>query len=314
MLTKGKNQVMKSFTAEGFVRIYTIWTGYILSGLTLLAFLGGCAVAPPKTVIIQDISQAFEVGTIISAERGAPISVKELFKDLETSQVIYVGENHTNQAHHAIQLEVIKAVFEKNSQMVIGMEMFDQSYQDVLDLWSAGGLDQKEFLRKVHWYANWRFDYSLYKEILDLVKKNHIRIVGLNIPNHIPPRNRVGGNENLRDDEKKYLPEEIDTSNTAHRDYVRQVFSHHHHFKDRVEFEDFYMVQAVWEDAMAAMVSKYLNDNRMVVLAGNGHIQFKYGIPDRAFSRTNASFRTIYLAPLGGELKLDVADYIWVTP
>ncbi|MBT8369828.1 MAG: ChaN family lipoprotein, partial [Deltaproteobacteria bacterium] len=284
---------MKPFTAEGFVRIVTKWTGYILSGLTMLAFLGGCAVAPPKTVIIQDISQAFEEGTIISAELGAPISVKELFKDLETSQVIYVGENHTNQAHHAIQLEVIKAVFEKNSQMVIGMEMFDQSYQDVLDLWSAGGLDQKEFLRKVHWYANWRFDFSLYGGILNFIKENHIRLVGLNIPFHIPAKIRVGGIENLRDYEKQYLPEEIDTSKTAHREYLKEIFSHHH-FKSSVEFEDFYMAQSAWEDAMAAMVSKYLKDDRMVVLAGNGHIQFKYGIPDRAFSRTGAYFRTIY--------------------
>jgi uncharacterized iron-regulated protein len=52
----------------------------------------------------------------------------------------------------------------------------------------------------------------------------------------------------------------------------------------------------------------------MVVLAGNGHIQFKYGIPDRAYNRTGASFRTIYLAPAGDVVELDIADYIWVTP
>jgi len=51
----------------------------------------------------------------------------------------------------------------------------------------------------------------------------------------------------------------------------------------------------------------------MVVLAGNGHIQFKYGIPDRAYSRTGISFRTIYTAPAGDVVELAVADYIWVT-
>jgi hypothetical protein len=50
------------------------------------------------------------------------------------------------------------------------------------------------------------------------------------------------------------------------------------------------------------------------VLAGNGHIQFKYGIPDRAFSRTDEAFRTIYPAPVGDVVELDIADYIWVTP
>ena len=64
---------------------------------------------------------------------------------------------------------------------------------------------------------------------------------------------------------------------------------------------------------MAEMIAKSLNDGVMVVLAGNGHIQFKYGIPGRAYKQTGAPFRTIYLAPVGSEIKLDIADYIWVT-
>jgi len=70
----------------------------------------------------------------------------------------------------------------------------------------------------------------------------------------------------------------------------------------------------VWEDAMAEMIAQNLKNDVMVVLAGNGHIQFKYGIPDRAYKRTGASFRTIYLAPAGDVVELDIADYIWVTP
>jgi uncharacterized iron-regulated protein len=73
------------------------------------------------------------------------------------------------------------------------------------------------------------------------------------------------------------------------------------------------MVQAVWDDAMAQMISQNLKDNVMIVLAGNGHIQFKYGIPDRAFKRSGEPFRTIYLAQVGGKVQLDIADYIWVT-
>jgi hypothetical protein len=52
----------------------------------------------------------------------------------------------------------------------------------------------------------------------------------------------------------------------------------------------------------------------MVVLAGNGHIIRKFGIPNRAFARTGAPFNTIYLAPVGAEADLSWADYLWVTP
>ena len=65
---------------------------------------------------------------------------------------------------------------------------------------------------------------------------------------------------------------------------------------------------------MAEMISQHLKDDVIVVLAGNGHIQFKYGIPDRAFSRTDEAFRTVYLAQVGDVVELDIADYIWVTP
>jgi len=314
MLAREKNQVMKQTNAMQATDMFAKRPGCFLLGLTIMIFLWGCAVAPTKKLTIQDTDQSFEEGVIISTKLGKQVAFKELLADLNSSQIIYIGEKHTSVSDHQIQLEVIQAVFKKHPNMAVGMEMFDHTYQDVLDLWSAGDLDRKAFLRKVHWYANWRSDFSLYGDILDFIKKNHIRLVGLNIPNYIPPRIREGGIESLRDDEKRHLPEEIDTSNTAHRDYVQRVFNLHHHLKDRVEFEDFYMVQSVWEDAMAEMIAQNLKNDVMVVLAGNGHIQFKYGIPDRAYNRTGTTFRTIYPAPAGSEVKLDIADYIWVTP
>jgi len=285
--------------------------------LLIFIFLWGCAVAPQKLnqkLNIKGKPDAFDEGTIISTQKAAAVSFAELLEDIETSRVIYVGEKHTSQESHKIQLEVIQALFQKFPNLAVGMEMFDHTYQDVLDQWSAGKLDQEDFLRKVHWYANWRLDFSLYKDILDFIKENRLRLVGLNIPNHIPPKIKEGGIESLRDDEKKHLPQQIDLSNTTHRDYVQEVFKNHlPYFMGDVEFENFYAAQSVWEDAMAEAIAENLNTDVMVVLAGNGHIQFKYGIPDRAYKRTGAAFTTIYSASVGSEVALDVADYIWVT-
>jgi uncharacterized iron-regulated protein len=315
MPTREKNQVMKHLNAKQTIDWFAKKPVCILIGLIIMIFLWGCAVTPTKKLTIQDTDESFEEGVIISAELGKPVSFKELLADLSGCQIIYIGEKHTNVEHHRIQLKVIQAIFKEHSSMAVGMEMFDHTYQDVLDMWAAGDLDQKVFLKKSHWYANWRFDFSLYREILEFIKENHIRLVALNIPNHIPPKIREGGIDNLREDEKEHLPQQIDTSKTAHRDYLQNVFDgHKHHFRGEVEFENFYTAQSVWEDAMAEMISQHLKNDVMVVLAGNGHIQFKYGIPDRAFNRTGALFRTIYLAPAGEVVELDIADYIWVTP
>jgi len=276
------------------------WLRTLLSCTVLVSPLWGCTVAPTK-LPVKDLSKPYEENTIISAATGMPVSFDALLEDLNRNQVIYIGEKHTSQAHHKIQLKLIQAIFQKNKNIAVAMEMFAYTYQDVIDLWSAGELDEKTFLRKSHWYAGWRYDFSLYREILEFIKANRIKLVALNIPFDIPAKIRVGGIENLAEDDKAHIPKEIDTSNTAYRDYVESVFKKHN-------------VQSVWDEKMAESIAVNLNQEKMVVLAGNGHIQYKYGIPDRAFRRTGASFRTIYLAPADEEADLSIADYIWITP
>lgn len=306
-----KNQGVYMYSKTSAKGKVSMFLNRFLFGLTIISFLWGCA-GKSDTVLIKDTSQTVKPDTIISTKTGKSITFDQLMADLNRYQIIFVGENHTNSAHHAIQQKIIEAVFQNTPSMRVGMEMFDRSYQEVVDLWSAGVLDEETFLRKVHWYANWQFDFGLYRDILGFIRENRIKIVALNIPFYIPGRIRVGGIDNLADTDKQYLPKEIDTSNAAHRNYVEQVFNQHH-LRGNVKFDDFYMVQCVWDEIMAESIAANLGGNKIVVLAGNGHIQYKYGIPDRAFRRTSASFRTLYLVSAGKEIELGIADYVWVT-
>ena len=307
-----KNQGVYMYSKTSAKGKVSMFLNRFLFGLTIISFLWGCAGKSDK-VLIKDTSQTVKPDTIIATRTDKSITFGQLMADLNRHQIIYVGENHTNPAHHVIQLKIIEAVFKNTPSMRVGLEMFDRSYQEVLDLWSAGALDEETFLRKVQWYANWQFDFGLYRDILEFIKKNRIKIVALNIPSYIPGRIRVGGIDNLSDTDKQYLPKEIDTSNADYRNYVEQAFNQHH-FRDNVKFDDFYMAQCVWDEIMAESIAANLGENKIVVLAGNGHIRYKYGIPDRAFRRTEASFRTVYPVSAGKEIELGIADYIWVTP
>jgi len=307
-----KNQVMEPI--KNLFKPNYIATGCraFFIGVTFIAILAGCAAAPGK-LMIKDLSKSFEENTIISATTGTPITFENLIRDLSTARVVYVGEQHTDPVHHQIQLQVIEALFKAHPNITVGMEMFDRTYQNILDQWSEGLLGADDFLKKTHWYANWRYPFKLYNDILEFIKTNNIRLVGLNIPPYIPPKIRIGGIENLSDSEKKQLPKNIGTTNSAHRTYVEAAFKQHPG-SIRKNFEYFYVAQCVWEDIMAESVADQLQNNMMVVLAGNGHIIRKFGIPDRAFKRTNVPFRTIFPAPVGSTVAGDYADYIWVTP
>jgi uncharacterized iron-regulated protein len=255
----------------------------------------------------------YPVGTVLSATLGAPVTLDALIADLSTASVVYVGESHTDPAHHRVQLTVIERLLAAGRPLTIGMEMFDRSYQHVLDAWSAGDMDWEAFLRATHWYANWRYPDSLYADILAVATARGIPLVGLNIPFHIPAKISIGGTDSLTETDRGWLPEKIDTTNAAHRAYVKKVFDSHH-IPGRDDFENFYTAQCVWEDTMAENVARYASaDKTMVVIIGSGHIVNKYGVPDRAHNLTGLTYRTVIPISAGREIDLSGGDYFWVT-
>jgi uncharacterized iron-regulated protein len=112
----------------------------------------------------------------------------------------------------------------------------------------------------------------------------------LNVPFYIPSRIRVGGLDSLSKTDRMHLPDIIDTTNADHRAYLEEIFNLHA-FSGRDKFEFFYEAQCTWEDAMADAVAENLGSGKMVVLAGNGHIIRKFGIPNRAFARSHAHLK-----------------------
>ncbi len=256
---------------------------------------------------------------IIRAETGAEISFEELMADLCHVRVIYAGERHTDPRHHQIQAKILRGLHQQCPQVALGMEMFDRTYGEVLADWSAGRLTEAKFLQQTHWYANWKYDFDLYREILEYVRENRIPLYGLNIPFHIPPKVSIGGIESLSPEEKNALPEKIDTQNPDHRAYLEEVYkSHQHMLKGRENFEYFYEAQNVWEDVMAESIAQAMGegseDLRMLVTAGNGHILNRFGIPERAYARTGLPYATVIPVSADRIPEPDAADYFWALP
>ena len=272
----------------------------------------GCA-TPPKKLMLRDIEKSYLQDTIIFSKDQEQIGFETLMHHLRHVRVIYVGERHSDQSHHDIQLKILKSFYEVYPDICVGMEMFDKSYQHVLDQWSKGQLDESELLKRSHWYANWRYPFALYRDLLLFIRENNIPLIGLNIPFHMPPKIAIGGVENLLEHDRQFLPEIINKSVEDHRKYIEKIYEIHK-LRRRDNFETFYEVQCVWEDTMAEMVAIHSRKKPMIVLTGNSHIIYKFGIPNRAFQQNPLPFKTIYLAPAGESAELGYADYIWVTP
>ncbi len=273
--------------------------------------VSGCPMKPAM-LEIEGFDQQLAPGSIMETASGTLIDFEQLIQKLSQARVIYVGERHTETRHHEAQLRIIQALAEEKGDLRVGMEMFDHTYQQKLDQWTAGQLEWAAFLKQVHWYANWRFDDKLYKDILDYIQTQRLKLVGINIPFHLPPKISLGGLDSLSPIERQWLPESIDLTQADHRAYVSKVFESHN-FRGRREFDHFYAAQCAWEDGMAQAIATHLGESTMVVVVGNGHIVRKFGIPNRAFERNQAPFSTVYMATPQMTLSRQDADFIWVT-
>lgn len=292
--------------------LFYVYNFFFVACLLFLLLISNCTQIP-RHLHISEMHQSFPEGSIISSKNKAELSFEALVDDLKTARIVYVGEQHNNPSHHDIQLKILKAMYVRHPGLIVGMEMFDQRYQTILDQWSAGMLDRQTFIEKVHWYANWQFDFELYEALLDFIKTNRIPLVGLNIPARVTARIAVGGMDSLLPSDKVFLPRRVDVSNKDHRKYIEMIFAHHN-VKGRDNFEYFYTAQCVWDEAMAESIAEHIGNSFMFVIAGNGHLVNKFGIPDRAFDRLRLPFRTILPYPAGREIELNAADYLWVSP
>ena len=259
---------------------------------------------PAERGIVKEIS-----GETAAIERDGVKNLAAVLPQIEDRRIVYVGENHDRFAHHVVQLEIVKALRRKGKKVAIGMEMFQRPFQKDLDDYVEGRTEEKEFLKKSEYFSRWRFDYNLYRPILQFARMEKIPVVALNVPTEIVEKVARSGFDSLSEEEKKIVPLEMDFSDGEYRDRLRGIFAQHKAFPE-TNFDFFYQAQILWDEAMAEAVDIFLKKNpehRMVVLAGNGHLAFGSGIPKRAARRNGLEYSILLN---DAEIEKGAADYI----
>lgn len=224
-------------------------------------------------------------------------------------KIVYVGEYHDRYAHHTVQLQVIKALFEKDPNLAIGMEMFQRPFQKVVDDYISGAIDEREFLKNSEYFKRWVFDYNLYKPILDFARSRKIPVVALNQKKEITEKVSKGGMDSLTDEERKEAPQQMDFADDAYRGRLKIIFDQHKGPGER-SFDFFYQAQVLWDETMALSIDEFMQKNpghRMVVIAGGGHLAYGSGIPKRSFRRNGLPY---FIVMNDSEADKDIADYL----
>lgn len=233
-----------------------------------------------------------QVGDILHLPTGIYVDKAALFDQASRAQVVFVGETHDNPASHRLQVEILQAMEKNNPHKVsLAMEMFTPAQQEVLDRWTAGELQEREFLKEVDWYHTWKMNFALYRPLLKLAKEKKIPIIALNADDalvskvgHTPPAQ-------LSKEVRSELPKMVDD---PYQTAATKAYYGGHQIEAGA-FAGFQRVQTLWDETMAENLANYLKSEkgqgrRVEVVAGGNHIAYGYGIPRRLFRRIPVSY------------------------
>jgi uncharacterized iron-regulated protein len=248
-------------------------------------------------------------GDVVGIEVPGMTTLSRTIDNVRGKEIVYVGESHDRFEHHRVQLQVIRELYRKNKKIAIGMEMFQRPFQQVLDEYVAGTIDEKTFLKKSEYYKRWGFDYNLYREILLFARANRIPVIALNIKKEIVSKVSKVGIQALSEDDLREVPEQLDLSDGEYRERLTEIFGRHASPEGR-NFDFFYQAQVLWDESMAQALNDFMTKNpgyQAIVIAGAGHMAFGSGIPKRAFRLNRKDYAVILNSD---DVEQGIADYI----
>ncbi len=300
----------------------------LLISALVLPFLGvllsSCAPKPrhpmqapeAATAVLEGSGTAFQAGQIVDIRAGERIAYAELIQRLQTQDLVFIGEVHTNAEHHLIQVQILQTLLDNASEAAVGVEYLPHTLQPVVDRFMSGMIDERQFFNQSDWLKNWGFAVHLYRPLFQVIRQQASGLLALNAPNAVIKAVARNGIQGLPPEQRKQLPESIDLDKPIYRAALKEVFQNHAH-AGLPDFELFYQAQCARDATMAANIAAdwRAQGRRMVVFCGNGHLDKRFGVPGRVQSRITIDSAVLLLKPLQGSMRLDPAeaDYVWLT-
>lgn len=272
--------------------------------------LSACASLEPSLIETEH-----QPGTILEVDSLREVSEQQLHERLAGTDIVHVGEQHDNPHSHRVQERIIRRLHTEDPRLSIGLELFREPRQDLLDRWTEGNLREDELREQLSGENETSPLFAYYDDILRFARRENIPLVALK-----PGQQTV-------EDFRKSLGERRKKQNTEspQAKFLRKSFEEH--VPTGRGFGGFLAVQKFWEHRMARNVHRFLSrtetPDRMVVLTGNFHVAYDFALPDKLARFDNYRQTSVLTLPVEQPLsetflldetterKTERADYVW---
>lgn len=205
---------------------------------------------------------------------GEQVNYSEFLEMASAHDIILFGELHNSAIAHWLQLELVRDLYDRSSNLVIGMEMFERDQQTLIDEYFAGLISRDRFEDEARLWNNYATDY---RPVLEFARENELRLAATNIPRRYASAVYGRGLEvldELSSEAKAWiapLPIEVDTELPGYRDIHEAA---HGHGGDNLIYS-----QAVKDATMAHTILEFMDEEKQFIhLNGSYHSNNREGI------------------------------------
>jgi len=312
----------------------------LIRALGLSALLGGCAASvnqdnpfeadghPAPGVPGQSSAawQAPDLGRAISIRDGHDghrLSLSELLDELSAFDVIFLGETHTDETTHRVELAVYEGMLERrDGDVVLAMEMFERDVQPALDDYLAGRTGERDFLERARPWGNYRTGY---RPLIERARSAGVPVVASNFPR--PLRTRMasegqGALDAARTEAPEQVPQNLEPNSDAYWRRVDNAVRGHLAMMGGANQDPeqrLTSTQSLWDNSMGEACALALDrypDHQVVHVNGGFHSAYWDGtVRQLALRRPDARIATVNIVPavnpaVAGVGEVPVADYV----
>jgi len=220
----------------------------------------------------QEINKQYK---IYDVKKQKTISIDEIVNDMNTTDVLFYGEDHNDSIGHYLEAELFKKLNTKYPKTALSLEMFATDVQPEMDEFLAGVISEKNFIKEARAWGN----YSDYKPMVDYAKQHQLQVIAANAATRYSNAVTMGGLKALEKFPKtsfNFLPAlPIDTAQGRYYEKFNETLGGHNMGTMKI-----YQTQNLWDATMAWAINKFIKANKgtkVLQLNGRFHSDEKLG-------------------------------------
>lgn len=105
---------------------------------------------------------------------------EELQKKIDRSDIVFGGDFHAFSQAQRVHLRFLREIV-PHRRVWLCLECFPSQVQKHINSYLSGKISESDFLKRARWDQSWGFPWDHYKPLVDLVKQNGGRCIGLNL-------------------------------------------------------------------------------------------------------------------------------------